>query len=362
MRKKMISNCVCVAIMAILLSCGNSSGLKPSKAKISGPLGDYFEVVDRDYKVNDSGVCNIEIKRIKAGFPAPWEEGMQIGYGDGDIEPGFTVEFMDEDGDVEYKDGTDIVADQEALEAIAALGVGESTTIPFCANIKKSSKFKVSSLLKAHEPSLDGIYSMKGTIGNLPVVAQFEIKGNTAGGTYYYSKYGPNHVLFIEGLFDKGKLSFEETDDEGNMTSQWDGSFDGNVYTGKFVNLNNGKEFIFTLKKTDESYKGRTERRRPVTSFNGSSNSNEYNTPSGPEDWDAVLDSYERYVNKYVSYVKRAANGDATALVEYPSLMNQAQEFGNKLENAKGELSVSQLARWERINAKYLEAMQEMSY
>ena len=263
-----------VTILLVLLSLSscNSGGLKPSQTKISGPLGEYFEVVDRDYKVNDSGVCNIEIKRIKAGFPAPWEEGMEIGYGDGDIEPSFTVEFMDEDGDVEYKDGTDIVADQEALEAIAALGVGESTTIPFSANIKKSSKFKVSSLFKAHEPSLDGIYSMKGTIGNLPVVAQFEIKGNTAGGTYYYSKYGPNHVLFIEGLFDKGKLSFEETDDEGNMTSQWDGSFDGYVYTGKFVNLNNGKEFNFTLKKTDESYKGRTERRWSVANSTDTGN------------------------------------------------------------------------------------------
>ena len=58
------------ALAVILMSCGGSS-MNPVSEKIQGPLGDYFEVVDRDYKPN-SGKVSIEIKRIKEGFPAPW--------------------------------------------------------------------------------------------------------------------------------------------------------------------------------------------------------------------------------------------------------------------------------------------------
>lgn len=79
---------------------------------------------------------------------------------------------------------------------------------------------------------------------------------------------------------------------------------------------------------------------------------------SGSEDWDSVLDSYERYVDKYISYLKKAQNGDASALDEYPSLLEEAQEYGEKLQNAKGDLSASQISRLNRINIKMMKAAQ----
>ena len=81
---------------------------------------------------------------------------------------------------------------------------------------------------------------------------------------------------------------------------------------------------------------------------------------SSSEDFDAVLDSYEKYVDKYISFMKKASNGDLTAMAEYPSLLQQAEEFGDKLERAKGDLTASQMARFNKIQAKMLKAAQEM--
>ena len=82
---------------------------------------------------------------------------------------------------------------------------------------------------------------------------------------------------------------------------------------------------------------------------------------AGSEDWDELLQSYEQYVNKYIVYMKKAAKGDVTALAEYPGLMKKAQEFAEKLDAARGEMSASQLARYTKINMKMLKAAGEMN-
>ena len=81
---------------------------------------------------------------------------------------------------------------------------------------------------------------------------------------------------------------------------------------------------------------------------------------SGSEDWDALLDSYEEYVDKYISYLKKASKGDMTALSEYPSMMEKAQEFSNKMKNARSDMSAAQWAKYNKITMKMLEAAQQM--
>lgn len=81
---------------------------------------------------------------------------------------------------------------------------------------------------------------------------------------------------------------------------------------------------------------------------------------SSSEDFDAALDSYEKYVDKYIALLKKASKGDMTAMAEYPSLMQQAQECGDKLSSAKGDLTASQMARYTKIQMKMLKAAQEM--
>lgn len=73
---------------------------------------------------------------------------------------------------------------------------------------------------------------------------------------------------------------------------------------------------------------------------------------SDSEDWDALLDSYEKYVDKYISFAKKAATGDMDALTEYPALMEKAQELSEKMKDAEGEMSASQWRRYMKITNK----------
>ena len=77
-------------------------------------------------------------------------------------------------------------------------------------------------------------------------------------------------------------------------------------------------------------------------------------------DWDSMLDSYEQYVNKYIALVKKASNGDMTAMAEYAGLMQKAQELSDKMNGAQGEMSASQWARYMKITTKMTKAAQEM--
>lgn len=115
---------------SLLSSCGDSV-VKPSSPKITGPLSNYFEVIDREYKINDNGTIQVEIKRIAEGFPAPWVEGMPVGYDCDQIEIGFNISLKDKAGDVVSKDETSIVWENEDLKTVASLSLGESSTIPF---------------------------------------------------------------------------------------------------------------------------------------------------------------------------------------------------------------------------------------
>ena len=81
---------------------------------------------------------------------------------------------------------------------------------------------------------------------------------------------------------------------------------------------------------------------------------------SASQDWDALLNSYEQYVDKYISYMKKAAKGDMSALSEYPALMEKAQDFSNKMSGAQGDMSASQWARYMKITNKMTQAAANM--
>jgi hypothetical protein len=83
-------------------------------------------------------------------------------------------------------------------------------------------------------------------------------------------------------------------------------------------------------------------------------------TSGGNTDFDEWLDNYESYVKKYISYVEKAANGDASALAELPGLMQTAQELGQKVDAAKGDLTPAQVKRYTEINLLMVEAAQKM--
>jgi hypothetical protein len=78
------------------------------------------------------------------------------------------------------------------------------------------------------------------------------------------------------------------------------------------------------------------------------------------EDWDELLTSYEEYVDKYISFAKKAAQGDMRALAKYPALLQKAEDLSEKLEDAEDDMSAAQLARFNKISMKLLKAAEEL--
>ena len=89
--------------------------------------------------------------------------------------------------------------------------------------------------------------------------------------------------------------------------------------------------------------------------------SEEESESSDGEDWDSLLDSYEEYVDMYVSLLKKASSGDLSAVSEYTSYMSKAQEVSQKMADATSKLSPAQLSRFNEINQKMLQAAKNMN-
>lgn len=78
---------------------------------------------------------------------------------------------------------------------------------------------------------------------------------------------------------------------------------------------------------------------------------------SSGEDWDKILDEYEKYCDKTVAVAKKAQAGDISAMTEYASLLESAESLQQKLENAGPALTAAQAARLNKIAAKMAKAM-----
>lgn len=265
-----------VAFVAILTtSCGGGNSLEPTSTKINGPLGQFFEVVEKPYKLNNREL-SVEYKRIALGGPtdASWSS-----------EPTFTVELLDEDGNVISSESTSVVYNEEQLESVFGLNVDEtsSITLKFTA-VKGAKKFKVSSKWKDSS-------------------TQSTEKAEVS----YYTSY-PNSEM------------------ESEPDSEDDYSADN------------------TASSSNSSSSSET---------SGSSSKSSKN-------WDATLDSYEKYVDKYISYMKKAANGDMNALSEYPSLMKKAEEFNDQMKDAQGDMTAAQWSRYTKITQKLMNAAQDL--
>ena len=341
---------VMTVIAISLAACGNGGSINPTSKKVNGPLGKFFEVVERDYKVKD-GKLGVEFKRIAEGGPnnASWS-----------TEPTFTVELQDEDGNVIETVSTNVVSSEDELESVFSLGVDETASITFvfdktdgAAKFKVSSKWKDDGNEDDNESASSGDQSvdLRGTIDTYSVTMHLDISGSQIKGSYYYDKKGPDAKLNLVGTSEDDIFDINETDASGTPTGHFKGKFSNGMFTGQFI-TNKGKKMPFKLAEGDAA---------DFSSDADYESSDDSDTSSsGSEDWDALLASYESYVDKYISYLKKAAKGDMSALAEYPSLMEKAQEFSDKLEKAKGDMSASQWARYNKITMKMMKAAQEM--
>ncbi len=86
-----------------------------------------------------------------------------------------------------------------------------------------------------------------------------------------------------------------------------------------------------------------------------------FSESSSDEDWDDILNSYEKFANEYIALLKKAAKGDASALSKYTDYLQEAESFANKLNSASGNISSAQLARFNRIQQKIVSAASSVS-
>lgn len=251
------------------------------------------------------------------------------------------------------------------------LAIITSALIISCSEKKKEEPVQVQEKeVVASEPESTGpkILELVGAVSKYQVVMHLEIDGKHVDGQYYYKSSGPGNPLSLSGTADEdGNLDIHETNDEGQPTGHFMGQWDGEEFTGEFVNFK-GQHFPFTLVKDEEGSDIRSSAIGSVpvgfddydTDYDEDDDSYSYESSSGSEDWDALLDSYEQYVNKYISYAKKADNEDMRALAEIPALLEKALELSEKLDNAEDEVSVSQWARYMKISNKMAAAVQEL--
>ena len=77
-------------------------------------------------------------------------------------------------------------------------------------------------------------------------------------------------------------------------------------------------------------------------------------------DWDKVLDDFESYVDKYISFSKKASSGDLTALAEYASLLEKTEKLEKELNAAQNEMTKAQMKRYLQIIEKMTNAAIDM--
>ena len=84
-------------------------------------------------------------------------------------------------------------------------------------------------------------------------------------------------------------------------------------------------------------------------------------TPKGNNNIDEYLKSYEEYVDQYIKLMKKAKDGDVSAMTEYAEYMEKATDLSEKMEKAESEMSSAQMAKFLKIQTKLTQAASNMN-
>lgn len=338
---------------SFLTACGGGSSIKPVSQKVNGPLGKYFEIVDREYKISGDKL-SVEFLRIADGGP---EDASLTTH------PTFTAELLDEDGNLISSASTDVVHTEDQLEAIFSLGLKESASVTFNFDTTKgAAKFKVSSKWDEKEPTSQGSFDLGGAVDKYPITMHIDIDGNQVKGNYFYNKRGPNAKLNLSGTFEDGEMDLNETDEKGTPTGHFKGEFEDGEYKGQFFD-NKGKSMNFFVTEAGASVDD------AIAAFEGEVPDDFESLPdiddeeeiSSDDDDDESMDEfikeYEKFWKSYMSVMKKVSNGDLSAMTEYMKMLNQATRYSEKLNKYEGKMSVKQ---WEKLNKMNIEMLNEI--
>lgn len=257
---KQIFSIMGVSLLLLSACTGNSSQkktasttLKPGQTNVKGDLSDYFEVVEKDYEVENNSmfnVINVELKRIGDDLPFDADRANPFGV----------------DGMGEYQEDSHVGFGIEILD--------EKENVVF--------------MKQATGSGIDGSYSSKD----------------------------------IENI----------------------------------IRLKNGETGIVRWSVNDKVMKeGKTFR---ITSALKREKGSASNSNKSSSEWDQVLDSYEKYIDQYAKLYKKAQAGDMSAMTEYASMLEEANDLSSKLNGAKSDMSTAQIARFTKLQSKLISAVQ----
>jgi len=85
-----------------------------------------------------------------------------------------------------------------------------------------------------------------GCVGDFPVTMSIIFKKNYVEGSYYYNRKGPGNKLNLLGSYENGLMYLGETNEFGQRTGSFVGSYSDGVYRGKFI-TSQGKEYPFII-------------------------------------------------------------------------------------------------------------------
>jgi hypothetical protein len=163
----------------IFTSCGGGEKketsevtIKPKSTSVKGDLGDYFEVVDKDYvlKVEEGSlmggaIISVEVKRTDKDFDFPTENINPFGTNGGeDYHVGFGIELLGESGPITVKQATEGGMggpySSEDVTGLMKLKKGETGYIRWSIDkIDELKSFQLSSALQKEDNSSSSDYS-----------------------------------------------------------------------------------------------------------------------------------------------------------------------------------------------------------
>lgn len=332
-----------LSIIAVsLLSCGGNKGkqvttvtVKPKTTVIKGDLGDYYQVVDKNYQVKLLNVelkdtiyqIVVEIMRNDKKFPFSTDKVQRVGIsGDVDYNFGFGIELYG-DGDPVIRNASEhgnLGDNDDDITGLIHLKSGETGFIHYgiTANIAGLKTFQVTSLLlKSNNPSISNEIPSEGTAVVVVSKAYYYKDPDTATKRKAFNiegdkvKYNKLQEDFVYASYDNGK---------GGVTEGW-------------------------MKKSDLKF--------PQTHGTTDALSS---TATTSVDCDEFLRDYEAFVDSYIKLLKKykANPTDPTILNEYTDAAQKALDMQNKAANCSDPKYASKLLE---LNNKLSQAALELT-
>lgn len=95
--------------------------------------------------------------------------------------------------------------------------------------------------------TIPGNHHMSGSISKYGITMDINVSGSDVYGTYYYHSVGSKNRMTVTGNIYGNNMYLEEYSPDGLNTGNFQGTFNGRVFKGKFTNYDKGSYLSFTL-------------------------------------------------------------------------------------------------------------------